>query len=271
MCPRRRVDFCWGSFLALHFLLVKLQISWALSPWSWGWQSTNPGTLPTEATGPRYFCIFRHENVKKKAIKSHFNTELECSVLAGERGPSFTDDKQIQIGKFYIFGSSKESLPPRPQPSARAMQANQWTSKKVQKRLLKGSIDQLSHRSFHLFPWARYVVSGNWLYQIRMWRSSVWRSRVLNRTNAVALAVWGDYPSGTKGDFRKGFSRGVSGLNPLKDFPKGNISPVRVFYSSRHVKEIQWLCRGLGDIIYLLVVHCGLWHCWAMAWFVLCF
>ena len=31
----------------------------------------------------------------KAACKAHFNTELECDVLAGERGPSFTESGQI--------------------------------------------------------------------------------------------------------------------------------------------------------------------------------
>lgn len=35
----------------------------------------------------------------KSACKAHFNTELECDVLAGERGPSFTESGQIQNWK----------------------------------------------------------------------------------------------------------------------------------------------------------------------------
>lgn len=35
----------------------------------------------------------------KDACKTYFNTELECDVLAGERGPSFTDSGQIQNWK----------------------------------------------------------------------------------------------------------------------------------------------------------------------------
>ena len=38
------------------------------------------------------------ENIKA-ACKAHFNTELECDVLAGERGPSFTELRQIQNWK----------------------------------------------------------------------------------------------------------------------------------------------------------------------------
>ena len=38
------------------------------------------------------------ENIKA-ACKAHFNTELECDVLAGERGPSFTESGQIQNWK----------------------------------------------------------------------------------------------------------------------------------------------------------------------------
>lgn len=38
------------------------------------------------------------ENIKD-ACKAHFNTVLECDVLAGERGPSFTDSGQIQNWK----------------------------------------------------------------------------------------------------------------------------------------------------------------------------
>ena len=38
------------------------------------------------------------ENIKE-ACKSHFNTDLECDVLAGERGLSYTDEKQIQNWK----------------------------------------------------------------------------------------------------------------------------------------------------------------------------
>ena len=38
------------------------------------------------------------ENIKA-ACKVHFNTELECDVLAGERGPSFTESAQIQNWK----------------------------------------------------------------------------------------------------------------------------------------------------------------------------
>ena len=38
------------------------------------------------------------ENIKS-ACKGHFNTELECDVLAGERGPSFTESGQIQNWK----------------------------------------------------------------------------------------------------------------------------------------------------------------------------
>ena len=40
------------------------------------------------------------ENIKE-ACKSHFNinTEMECDILAGERGPSFSDAKQIQNWK----------------------------------------------------------------------------------------------------------------------------------------------------------------------------
>lgn len=34
------------------------------------------------------------ENIKK-ACKVHFRTEMECDILAGERGPSFTDENQI--------------------------------------------------------------------------------------------------------------------------------------------------------------------------------
>ena len=35
----------------------------------------------------------------KAACKSHFKTNLECDVLAGERGPSYTDASQIQNWK----------------------------------------------------------------------------------------------------------------------------------------------------------------------------
>ena len=38
------------------------------------------------------------ENIKA-ACKAHFNTELECDVLAGEHGPSFTESGQIQNWK----------------------------------------------------------------------------------------------------------------------------------------------------------------------------
>ena len=38
------------------------------------------------------------ENIKK-ACKSHFNTKLECYVLAGEGGPSFINKKHIQNWK----------------------------------------------------------------------------------------------------------------------------------------------------------------------------
>ena len=38
------------------------------------------------------------ENIKA-ACKAHFNTELECDVLAGECGPSFTESGQIQNWK----------------------------------------------------------------------------------------------------------------------------------------------------------------------------
>ena len=32
----------------------------------------------------------------KEACKAHFNTDLDCDVLAGERGPSYTDGSQIK-------------------------------------------------------------------------------------------------------------------------------------------------------------------------------
>jgi len=35
----------------------------------------------------------------KAACKAHVDTNLECDVLAGERGPSFTDASQIQNWK----------------------------------------------------------------------------------------------------------------------------------------------------------------------------
>ena len=35
----------------------------------------------------------------KSACKAHFKTNLECDVLAGERGPSYTDASQIQNWK----------------------------------------------------------------------------------------------------------------------------------------------------------------------------
>ncbi|XP_028419153.1 alpha-protein kinase 1-like [Dendronephthya gigantea] len=38
------------------------------------------------------------ENIKA-VCKAHFNTELECDVLAGERGPSYTESGQIQNWK----------------------------------------------------------------------------------------------------------------------------------------------------------------------------
>ena len=38
------------------------------------------------------------ENIKA-ACKEHFKTGLECDVLAGERGPSYTDASQIQNRK----------------------------------------------------------------------------------------------------------------------------------------------------------------------------
>ena len=38
------------------------------------------------------------ENIKA-ACKTHFCTELECDVLAGERGPSHTDVSQIKNWK----------------------------------------------------------------------------------------------------------------------------------------------------------------------------
>lgn len=38
------------------------------------------------------------ENIKD-ACKSHFGTSLDCDVLAGERGPSFTDAAQIKNWK----------------------------------------------------------------------------------------------------------------------------------------------------------------------------
>ena len=49
------------------------------------------------------------ENIKK-ACQLHFNTDLECDVLAGEPRPSFTDEKQIQNWKVlhirFLKGSS---------------------------------------------------------------------------------------------------------------------------------------------------------------------
>lgn len=35
----------------------------------------------------------------KAACKAHFETNLECNVLAGERGPSYTDASHIQNWK----------------------------------------------------------------------------------------------------------------------------------------------------------------------------
>ena len=48
----------------------------------------------------------------KAACKSHFKTNLECDVLAGERGPSYTDASQIQNWKvIHIRFIEKSSEP----------------------------------------------------------------------------------------------------------------------------------------------------------------
>jgi len=42
------------------------------------------------------------ENMKA-ACKTHFCTDLECDVLAGERGPSYTDVSQIKNWKVLLL------------------------------------------------------------------------------------------------------------------------------------------------------------------------
>ena len=66
------------------------------------------------------------ENIKK-ACQLHFNTDLECDVLAGEPGSSFTDEKQIQNWKVlhirFLEGSSsakRESHNSKPVQELRA-------------------------------------------------------------------------------------------------------------------------------------------------------
>ena len=47
-------------------------------------------------------CETTLENIK--VCKKHFNvTDMDCDILAGERGPSFTDVSQISIYRYYIF------------------------------------------------------------------------------------------------------------------------------------------------------------------------
>ena len=53
----------------------------------------------------------------KAACKSHFKTNLECDVLAGERGPSYTDASQMQNWKVVHIRFIEKSSEPIPRQS----------------------------------------------------------------------------------------------------------------------------------------------------------
>ncbi|KAK2561849.1 hypothetical protein P5673_015240 [Acropora cervicornis] len=53
----------------------------------------------------------------KAACKSHFKTNLQCDVLAGEGGPSYTDASQIQNWKVVYIRFIEKSSEPIPQQS----------------------------------------------------------------------------------------------------------------------------------------------------------
>ena len=56
----------------------------------------------------------------KAACKSHFKTNLECDVLAGERGPSYADASQIQnsnVIHIRFIEKSSEPIQRRSEPA----------------------------------------------------------------------------------------------------------------------------------------------------------
>ena len=85
---------------------------------------TGPLTLVPLDQGPAL------ENMKK-ACQLHFNTDLECDVLAGEPGPSFTDEKQIQNWKvLHIWFLERSSSAKRKSHNSKPVQEPRASPKK---------------------------------------------------------------------------------------------------------------------------------------------
>ena len=77
----------------------------------------------------------------KAACKPHFGTNLECDVLAGERGPSFTDASQIQNWKvIHIRFIEKSPSLPLQRQSEPAKDACGSMAKESRPKIAKSSI-----------------------------------------------------------------------------------------------------------------------------------